>query len=448
MTKRLPILSSRLCVYKFFIYVLLITIILPAPAGAVAGYYPDSSEIAIDLRESGTYLQQDEFDRLDQFDLTAPQLRYPTRTIQVYLPADYYTSGKNYPVIYLHDGALLFNPDSRDCLYDETLDRLFEEGKNEGIIAVGIFASQNRWDEYSPWINTNMHDWIVPAKAAKREGGEGDAYLDFIVDTLKPEIDARYRTKTGPRNTAIGGFSMGGLISLYAGLKRPDVFSKVMAVSPAIWFAESGDYWLEENQLIDYINSIEVSKDVAFYIDIGTKEWEGVPINAVDQTGAWLGYPFVWVDGARATFNALEGAGVSGQNLILVEDPFGVHEPYSWAERFDDAIVWLFDGRETLPDPGLVTVVPPDAAEIIPTLISTVSTPILMPEDDATATPVVELTEEVQPEPTSAQNTDEETNPGLSTISMLKFFVIALVVLAVLVAAWLIKLVVDHRRAG
>jgi len=58
-----------------------------------------------------------------------------------------------------------------------------------------------------------------------------------------------------------------------------------MAVSPAIWFAESGDYWLEENQLIDFINRINVSKDVAFYIDIGTKEWEGAPVNAVDQTG-------------------------------------------------------------------------------------------------------------------------------------------------------------------
>lgn len=448
MKKRLPILGSRQRVSKLLRLVLLVLLILPVPAGTVAGFSATSTWIPLDVMESGRNSLQDEFDRLDQFELTAPQLRYPTRTIQVYLPPDYYTSNKNYPVIYLHDGSLLFNPDSRDCLYDETLDRLFEEGKTEGIIAVGIFASQNRWDEYSPWINTNMHDWIVPAKAAKREGGEGDAYLDFIVDTLKPEIDARYRTKTGPKNTAIGGFSMGGLISLYAGLKRPDVFSKVMAVSPAIWFAESGEYWLEENQLIDYINSIEVSNDVAFYIDIGTKEWEGVPINAVDQTGAWLGYPFVWVDGARATFNTLEDAGVAEQNLILVEDPFGVHEPYSWAERFDDAIVWLFDSRETLPDTGLVTVVPPAEAEIVPTLIPTVSTPVLMPEDDATATQAVEVTEEVQPEPTSVQNADDDTNSGLSSGSLLKYLIIAMVIIALLVSAWLIKLVIDHRRVG
>ena len=448
MTKWLPILMSRRRVNQLLSLIFLISLILPLPAGTAAGFSTATTGFTFHAMESGRCLLQDEFDRLDQFELTAPQLRYPTRTIQVYLPPDYYTSNKKYPVIYLHDGSLLFNPDSRDCLYDETLDRLFEEGKTDGIIAVGIFASQNRWDEYSPWINTHMHDWIVPAKAAKREGGEGDDYLDFIVNTLKPEIDARYRTKTGPRNTAIGGFSMGGLISLYAGLKRPDVFSKVMAVSPAIWFAESGDYWLEENQLIDFINRINVSNDVAFYIDIGTKEWEGVPVNAVDQTGAWLGYPFVWVDGARATYNTLKEAGVAEQNLILVEDPFGEHEPYSWAERFDDAIIWLFDGRETLPDPGLVTVIPPEPAEIIPTLIPTVSTPVLMPEVDTTAVPVDEFFDEAQPEPTSVQNTGEESKPGMSSGSLLKVFLIALALLAMLVAAWFMKRVVDHRRGG
>lgn len=428
---------------KIITLLLVLPLLLPVVNGEVAGDYRKPIDIRSEVSVNGLNLQQDEFDRLEQFDIYAPQLRYPTRTIQVYLPPDYYTSDKDYPVIYLHDGGLLFNPPSRDCLYDETLDRLFDEGEIDGIIAVGIFSSPNRWDEYSPWVNDNMHDWIVPVKAGPTEGGEGDAYLDFIIDTLKPEIDARYRTKPGRKNTAIGGFSMGGLISLYAGLERPDVFSRVMAVSPAIWFAEAGGYWLENNQFINYVNSIDVPQNVAFYIDIGTDEWEGAPINAVDETGKWLGYPFVWVDGADAAFNALEAAGVSEQNLILVEDPGGVHEPYAWAERFDDAILWLFDGRETLPDQELVTVVPPVIAEVDPTLLPTVSTPVVIPED--TATPVVESIGETTPEPTFIGTDQAELDSERISESTIRFFLIALVVVTLLVLAWLFKKVLKSR---
>lgn len=407
---------------------LFISLFLPGTGREASGNYLFNSGGSI----NGIELQQDEFDRLDQFEIIAPQLRNPTRTIQVYLPPDYYSSIKNYPVIYLQDGGLLFNPPSRDCLYDETLDRLFEEGKTEGIIAVGIFSSSNRWDEYSPWVNENMHDWIVPAKAGSFEGGEGDAYLDFMIDTLIPEINTRYRTKTGPKNTAIGGFSMGGLISLYAGLERPDVFSKVMAVSPAIWFAEAGDYWLENNQFIDYVNEINVPSNVAFYIDIGTDEWEGVPINAVDQEGNWLGYPFVWVDGADAAFNALEAAGLDEHNLILVEDPGGVHEPYAWAERFDDAIIWLFDGRETLPDQGLVTIVPPVIAEVDPTLLPKVSTPVFVPPDESEPTLITPTTQAG-----SAKNRMPQTTQ--------KIILIALVVVGLLAAAWWARKVLRNK---
>ncbi len=411
---------------------------LPSAYGKTRGEASTILSTMPDVRESGKLLLQDEFDRLEQFEITAPQLRIPTRTIQVYLPPDYYTSDKKYPVIYLHDGGLLFNPAQRDCLYDETLDRLFAEGETEGIIAVGIFSSQNRWDEYSPWINDNMHDWIVPAKAGSTEGGEGEAYLNFIIDTLKPEIDARYRTKPGRKNTAIGGFSMGGLISLYAGLERPDVFSRVMAVSPAIWFAESGEYWLQDNQFINYVNSLEVPQNVAFYIDIGTDEWSGVPINAVDQQGKWLGYPFVWVDGADAAFNALSAAGVPEHNLILVEDPGGIHDPLSWSQRFDDAITWLWDEREVLPDPGLITVIPPTLAVVDPTLLPTQSTPLVITPQESTGTPAPEPVIEDEPDQSVTQAIQPAPAGKPESSEIVIYVVMALLVIGILAIGWLI----------
>jgi len=375
-------------------------------------------------------LQQEDDDRLDEFPLDAPQLQVSQRTIQVYLPPDYYESEKSYPVIYLHDGGLLFNPPtSRDCHYDEKLDSLFENGKIEGIIAVGIFSSSNRWDEYSPWVNDNMHAWIVPQKAETSEGGEGDAYLDFIINTLKPKIDSSYRTLTDRENTAIGGFSMGGLISLYAGLNRPDIFSKVLAVSPAVWFAESGATWLSDNQLINYINTIEVPQDVAFYIDIGTNEWEGEPVNAIDALGNPLTYPYVWVDGADAVFNALEARQVPENNLILVVDEGGIHEPSSWAGRFGKAIRWLFDGREADDEePSLVTVIPPAVAEIVPTY-TPVEVSTSVPEAGSTL---------VSPNVSDPQ---AEENGGNLNLALIAVFLVVMIIILIILLVRQIKII-------
>lgn len=426
-------------------FLLILSLFLTSAQGTALASSTSSADQLPGIRASAKQSLLDEFDRLNQFELIAPQLRNPTRTIQVYLPPDYYTSDKRYPVIYLHDGALLFNPYSRDCLYDETLDRLFSEGETDGIIAVGIFSSSNRWDEYSPWINENMHDWIVPAKASSTEGGEGDAYLDFIIDTLKPEIDARYRTKPGRKNTAIGGFSMGGLISLYAGLERPDIFSRVMAVSPAIWFAESGQYWLEENQFINYVNSIEIPQDVAFYIDIGTAEWEGVPINAVDQEGKWLGYPYVWVDGADTAFNTLAAAGVPEHNLLLLEDPGGIHDPVSWAQRFDDAILWLYDERVVQPDPDLITVIPPTVAVVDPTLLPTQSTPQVIPTDESTVVPENTPMVEDEPAPVVIETLQPEPLPVTKSGNTLYSAIVALLVVGLLAVGFLIWRILRSR---
>ncbi|WP_199907827.1 alpha/beta hydrolase, partial [Klebsiella aerogenes] len=88
-------------------------------------------------------------------------------------------------------------------------------------------GGERRLDEYSPWANV-----------AYKKGGEGDKYTDFLARTLKPYIDAHYRTRPDAAHTAIAGSSMGGLIALYAGLKYPQVFGRVGVFSPALWFAK------------------------------------------------------------------------------------------------------------------------------------------------------------------------------------------------------------------
>lgn len=156
------------------------------------------------------------------FSLYSPQLK-TERKLWVYLPQDYKTSGKKYPVIYMHDGQNLFDRKTSafgEWRIDETLDSLKAE-----VIVIGIeHGGENRIRELTPFSNP------------KYGGGEADSYLDFLVTTLKPYTDKIYRTKPDAEDTTIWGSSLGGLVSYYALLKYPEVFRKAGVFSPAFWF--------------------------------------------------------------------------------------------------------------------------------------------------------------------------------------------------------------------
>jgi len=158
---------------------------------------------------------------VSSFTIDVPQLNC-TKKIWLYLPNDYTTSKKKYPVIYMHDGQNLFDTKTSyvgEWNIDEKLDSL-----NAQVIVVGIeHGNEKRTDELTPYKNE------------KYGGGNGNNYLDFIVKTLKPKIDSTFRTKSNTFNTAIMGSSLGGLISYYALLKYPEVFGKAGIFSPAFW---------------------------------------------------------------------------------------------------------------------------------------------------------------------------------------------------------------------
>ena len=157
-----------------------------------------------------------------------PQLNRERR-IWVYLPPDYENSTASYPVVYMHDGQNIFDTSTAyagEWNVDETLNKLYKK-IGLGLIVIGIDnGNSKRLDEYSPWKNK------------KYGGGEGEAYADFIVNTLKPIVDQKFRTLSNKENTGIIGSSMGGLISYYATLKYADVFGKSGVFSPSFWFSD------------------------------------------------------------------------------------------------------------------------------------------------------------------------------------------------------------------
>ena len=296
--------------------------------------------------ESGSLAAQAPADasRVDTFRVTMPELRGRQRTVRVYLPPGYDGSDRAYSVLYLQDGQNLFTPGAYgDWRVDETVDSLVAAGKLDGLIVVGIDNGERRWDEYGPWPNAQMHRWVDPSWSRETEGGDGAAYLDFLLQTLKPEIDRRYRTLQGVEHTGIGGSSMGGLIALYAGLVRPDVFGRVLAMSPAVWFAEGGGPWLSDNRLIGRIRGRTPPSHVRFYVDMGTDERsrETEP-DVTDSAGRAVSYPRAYLEGARAVADAFRTGGVPEANLRYVVDQGAVHHESAWARRLADALLWLY----------------------------------------------------------------------------------------------------------
>lgn len=233
-----------------------------------------------------------------------PQLRR-TRRIWIYLPNNYATdSAKRYPVLYMHDGQNVFDACTSfagEWGVDETLSQLQEQGFDIGasIVVAVDHGDTERLNELSPWRNRKLG------------GGQGDQYVDFLVETLKPYIDSHYRTLTNREFTGIAGSSMGGLISTYAALKYPTVYSKVGVFSPAFWFAE--------DSLMQYVRQHPANPNTRFYFVCGTTENSNmVPL-------------------MQAMHDALMRGGVPAANLKFNVRADGQHAEWFWRREFLDA---------------------------------------------------------------------------------------------------------------
>ena len=152
-----------------------------------------------------------------------------TRGVWVYLPPTYVENTEaRLGVLYMHDGANLFDPalafGGNEWKVDETMDAGSEDGSIRETIVVGIESTAARISE------------LTPTADPQNGGGHADDYLAMVVDEIKPLIDKDLRTVPGREQTAIMGSSLGGLVSAYAGVRRADVFGLVGEMSPSTWW--------------------------------------------------------------------------------------------------------------------------------------------------------------------------------------------------------------------
>ena len=235
-----------------------------------------------------------------------PQLRR-RRRISLLLPWNYKATTRHYPVLYLQDGQNLFEDSAPFGTWgvDKQMAALAQHGKGDFIVVAIDHGGKERIREFSPYDSVKWGE------------GLGRDYARFLAETLKPYIDKNYRTLAGREHTGIGGSSMGGLISIYAGMMFPYTFSKFMIFSPSLWMSPKIYF---EPVLFSSLPETKV------YLYAGGKEGAGMVANS------------------KQFKESVEKRGMAPGALQfrLEIDPQGRHNEASWGKEFPKAAEWLF----------------------------------------------------------------------------------------------------------
>lgn len=231
------------------------------------------------------------------------------REVTVYLPAGYdEREDRRYPVLYMQDGQNLFDATrayvpGQHWRLQEAADAAIGERTASPMIIVGIdHAGPGRVDEYTPAVD--------PSHGG---GGRANDYARMLIEELKPMIDVRFRTLKDGENTAVGGSSLGGLVSLYLLLKQPQVFRRGAVMSPSVWW--------HDRVILRELDAYD-GPPPRVWLDVGGREGEEALVDA------------------RELRDRFATKGWSG--VRYYEDHRGDHSERAWARRVRQALEFLF----------------------------------------------------------------------------------------------------------
>ncbi len=235
------------------------------------------------------------------------------KRVRVYLPSNYNMDKNSYPVAYFHDGAaVLFGKTMFGTGSWEVLDTVLkmEENGYSGCIVVAIDnALEERPDEYLPFVNSNTNGKYQ----AGTFGGKAHDYTEFIVHTLKPYIDQKYRTIID--EASICGSSLGGLVTTYIISEYPNIFNKAGLFSIAAWV-------YEENELWDYLDLKSPNLSMKYYIYVGAKEGHISDDTSLSQK---------YVNDSIRYLRYLMSKGVSQRNIEFILNVNNEHNETAWS---------------------------------------------------------------------------------------------------------------------
>jgi predicted alpha/beta superfamily hydrolase len=233
----------------------------------------------------------------------------------VYLPPMYdQQADRRFPVLYMQDGQNLFDPETSFIKGNywhmgETADALIAAGEIEPLIIVGIYnTGKHRIDEYTPVEDKRLG------------GGQADAYGQLLVEELKPFVDHAYRTLPGEANCGLGGSSLGGLVTLYLGLRYTWMFSKLAVMSPSVWW--------RKRAILKTVAQIKRKPNLKIWLDIGTNEGQrALP------------------DARELNISLVKKGWVEGRDLAYLEIPDAEHTESAWAARVAPMLKFLFPAK-------------------------------------------------------------------------------------------------------
>lgn len=245
----------------------------------------------------------------------ASRFLHNQRDLIVYLPPGYEREpSRRYPVLYLHDGQNLFDGATSfipgmDWHVGHTADECIRDGRVEPLIIVGIYnAGKQRLGEYTP------------TRAPRLGGGRANRYSKFLLEEVRPMVREKYRALGGAENTGVGGSSLGGLASLYLGLRQPQIFGKIAALSPSVWW--------NERVILRFATAAPVQPLPRIWLDIGTREGSRI-VDDVERFRDVL-LRKGWRLEENLHYERIEGA---------------EHNEAAWAQRVGPFLEFLFPAR-------------------------------------------------------------------------------------------------------
>ncbi len=258
---------------------------------------------------------------VDSLRFDSKYLTNTPRKVDVFLPPNYETSNQRYPVVYAQDGQ-----DMTAVHLKETLETLYQQNLIKPMIVVAIHASGERLSEYG---TAGIPDYQF-------RGNRADAYTSMLLEEIMPEINRKYRTLTEPENTAVMGWSLGGLMAFDLAWNHPDTFGMVGAFSGSFWWHTDNENLqtvLNSRIVHEMVRSGKKQDGLKFWFETGFLDEE----DDRDSDGV-----IDMVQDTRELVAVLQALGYSDEDIRLIELPTGRHNPSTWAEALPDFLIWAF----------------------------------------------------------------------------------------------------------
>jgi enterochelin esterase-like enzyme len=259
----------------------------------------------------------------------------PPQRLTIWLPPGYDAGEGRYPVLYMHDGHNLFDPAESNFnkiwAADKAMRAAVQSGKVEPHIIIGIWAPGT--DRHRQYLPRSLYDMTAGDLRAQMDsltpgGVISDRYLDWIAGPLKAWVDQSFRTRPGRDDTAIVGSSMGGLMSCYAFLERPEVFGRAGCVS---------SHWPAVDP-----SAIDEAQLKALW-----DGWFAARLGQPDGRRVWMDHGTATLDAFYAPYQQVIDARFAAAGWQKGRDwesrvyEGAEHEENAWAARLPEVFGWL-----------------------------------------------------------------------------------------------------------